>query len=450
MFGIDPIAMTTRPKSFPLNPLIATTWLATVAAAFYLGTFRPFSGDPEPAASAESIAADSGSPRVDRPVFVEDPDSGPDVFPAETRTQEEGVLAGIQTPATRGAELSSVELVRRALGEGDRIARFGYILEALEKLTPENAHEVAEMIESEAGGGPGRFQSMALLMQAWGRVDAPAALAFANEMGGFRGSRMMAASAMNAWGRDDPVAAMDYIQQQGLTIDSPEFSGLLSGWAESDPYSATAYLSQLPNTPERRNAVETVARTLARSDAGEAIRWAETLSDPQLRVEATQEVASALGAIDPGAAASFLERQPEAVAASAAEGLASNWARDNPLETAEWIDSLPAGQTRANAMSGLVAGWTRQDPAAVGNYLNQFESSPDIDPALDQYARRVGRADPATAITYSMSITDPELRARSTAELGRVWYQQDPEGARQFVESEVDDPRVRAAILGGN
>ena len=44
------------------------------------------------------------------------------------------------------------------------------------------------------------------------------------------------------------------------------------------------------------------------------------------------------------------------------EDVAEKWAKDSPVEAAEWVSKMPEGEARSESMEEVVTQWARKDP----------------------------------------------------------------------------------------
>ena len=132
-----------------------------------------------------------------------------------------------------------------------------------------------------------------------------------------------------AWGADcDSPEAREYLATATLV----EGLGVLV--AAKNPEKGVAWAEALTSGEARRQVLHDSLRTLARTDAPQAIRFLES------RVDQTD---------GPHLAA----------------GVALGWAEVAPLAAFDWGSRLAAGETRAAAQRAATAIWARTDPVAA-------------------------------------------------------------------------------------
>ena len=111
------------------------------------------------------------------------------------------------------------------------------------------------------------------------------------------------------WAERDPAAAVAWLETlQDGEAKSAGMSAALAEWVKrGDPMEASKYLANMPQSPERDQAVGGFAEILARSDPQSAVQWAETIQREDVREEALVEAGRAWMRRDPIAAAQWLQ-----------------------------------------------------------------------------------------------------------------------------------------------
>lgn len=161
-------------------------------------------------------------------------------------------------------------------------------------LSADNARAMFDALQEKGRNGNDVGQQMGLLLEAWGKVDGPAALAAVSELGGDGRRRGFASiSAMKGWASADPEAAKAHIAaMEGGFEKGMLTQGLISGMAMVDPDAATAFV--LKAEAERGEGddrddrwrgyamdrqTEAIARAQMQRGMSEATAWAEGLPE---------------------------------------------------------------------------------------------------------------------------------------------------------------------------
>ena len=87
-------------------------------------------------------------------------------------------------------------------------------------------------------------------------------------------------------GTNDPQATLNWMDSlKGLDpkVASQAAAELLSRWAQSDPVAATAWMSSQNNRADRDALVSSMARAVGYAETEGAVKWAQTINDPEQR-----------------------------------------------------------------------------------------------------------------------------------------------------------------------
>jgi hypothetical protein len=251
-----------------------------------------------------------------------------------------------------------------------------------------------------------------------------------------------------------------------------EFSMLLQKWAQLDPKNAMAYLEKQKDQNAKFAGYRAVLPTWTRRNAQEAVAWAETngaakderdgnwamativsqlsKTDPDwaLRLTQGQTMSRARGRMIEAVIGQFVSQRGDEAAREMVMSvpeetlrngmiarLVEQLANDNPASAAQWIATIPAGEGRQRALSELVDEWSEKDPAAAATYLAQYPASPDTDESRGRLAKNVLRNDPEGALAWANTISEPDYRTRTVADLVRSWMKRDTDAAQKWVLS---------------
>lgn len=184
---------------------------------------------------------------------------------------------------------------------------------------------------------------------------------------------------------------------------------------EKNPEIATEALGHLaPGGEERAKTLRFIASYLVQLNKDQAMAWAETLTAPEDKVTAMDEITSVLSSIDPvGVAKMVLETRTGNQALSENEvSVLQNWAGSNPAEAAEWVQKLPPGEAQKTGVKTLLSQWVQMDSKA--------------------------------AFTWIAAIRNPTAKKQATLALAESLVET-PEPIRNFLLEGVD-PAIRAEI----
>lgn len=240
----------------------------------------------------------------------------------------------------------------------------------------------------------------------------------------------------------DPSEAMSF----ALSLSNPQeqstaLSSVFSAWSGSDPEAAARQLSQISNDETKKGAVNTVASTWAQSDPVAARDWANSLTGT--------ERALALSAILPSYARDYplqaaqeletlMKSPPDGVTSNlvnAANGLARQWAIDDPQAAAKWANNLPDEQSRKNGIQAVASTWAQYDAVGVAQWLSKMEEGGERDSAIRPLVERIRSSDPNTAFSWAASISDNNQRLNEMRNTLSHWKRADLQSARAALEA---------------
>lgn len=97
-------------------------------------------------------------------------------------------------------------------------------------------------------------------------------------------------------------------------------------------------------------------------------------------------------------APNVLKQQPDI-----RKNFVSQWARIDPLPAAQWVSTLPNGTVETRA---LISEWAGYDDAAASAWVSLLAQSETRDAASAELASHYRDADPATALNWTLSISE--------------------------------------------
>jgi hypothetical protein len=322
----------------------------------------------------------------------------------------------------------------QAMSASNDLERLSQLALLLSAAAPEDMADLAHLISVESNDFE-RGQQMGMLYYAWGRIDAPAAVAYAEAQGG-RDSRMGATVALSSWASLDPASARAW-------VDSSENPGryqrgLLLGWSEKQPLQALQYISNLDknsNLMDRRTAPQ-IAQNLIDERGVMALDDVAALPATRSRRALLGSLADELGETDPVAAAVRLSAiEDSEVLRTAVPEVAQEWARNDPYAAVEFVSKYQENtQLYSRAMAEVVEEWAERDPYGAGTYLNEQPASPELDRAVSEYSREAARVDPEAAMSFAVSVSNEKLRQETVRRVVREWQRSSPKAYASWVE----------------
>jgi hypothetical protein len=342
--------------------------------------------------------------------------------------------------------------LQQAVDDPNPITRSSVFANLLANLNADNVESVLEVYENLPLG----FENMheyRLLLFAWGKFDAPAAIDYINSRDlGMRG-RFVATGALEGWASHDPQAAIKWIKEQ----DDPRAAsiynfGVVRGWASHDVAGAADYVTTLDEGWEKGRMVGMLTSQFLKEGFPTARQWVENLEDDGVKASAFRNLSRQQSRENPTEVAAWLkEHAGKEYSSDSFDELGENWGRRDPTAAIEYFEALPDGEGRRQGMLEVVEAWTRKDSEAVGNWLNEKSESeqplPELDEAIGEYAREVSRENAAEAMQWAASIQDEELKDRTVTRVGQNWMRQDEEAAKAWLPSSGLTEEVQKAII---
>jgi hypothetical protein len=166
-----------------------------------------------------------------------------------------------------------------------------------------------------------------------------------------------------------PETRAGWIRQLDEMPDGPQKNAALSSFFKTfvqiDPPAAAESVAGLKDTYGKALAVDAIVGAAPLSAIGEMARMliklpAGTFRDS--RGDLWGDVIYDWSAVDPVAAAQFLEEHPD-LSAERSRTLLSNWAEVDPDAARAWLERQPASVQTEDAIVGLVGGWFERDEA---------------------------------------------------------------------------------------
>lgn len=342
------------------------------------------------------------------------------------------------------APLVAAEEALATANDLDRISKLALLLAGAKS---EDMPEIAELITAQRNGFE-EMQQLSMLYYAWGRLDAPTAVAHAEQQGGRR-SGMAVGVTLSSWASLDPASARAWVD----SMENPERyqSGLLTGWSEHSPLQALQYLSAQGRESNLMNrwVAPSMARNLVAERGVMALDDLAALPTSRNRNQLLEQLADELGQTQPEAAAARLTQidDPEVLKTAVPE-VAQEWAQDDPQAALAFVNKFTDNtELYSEAMAEVVEEWAEREPYEAGKYLNEQPSTPVMDRSVAEYSREVAQVDPEAAMSFAVSVYDEKLRADTIHRVARDWKRLDSQAYQAWVDA---NPELAPKAKGGN
>ena len=253
-------------------------------------------------------------------------------------------------------------------------------------------------------------------------------------------------------GREAPEAAID-LAKEISELKNNALSGAFSTLASQDLDTALAKAEDWKGDPQYDNIMSQIASGYARKNPEEALAWANTL-EGNARSNAMSNAMSQLASNDPTLAVKHLDdlglSADDQTYQNSFKNTASNWARQDPVSAAEWIDTLPDSNMQTNAIGDVADRWARIDPVSASEWIGVLAEGQARDQASQRLANRIQREDPEMATAWAGSIGDENTRNNALSNVYSQWIQMDAEGGRAALEASNLPEEIKQNYRQGN
>ena len=400
--------------------IIGTAWLASLAAAYFIGG----SGEAprNPAVAVTSSSANPTAPANTTPIPV--PHTG------DSRDETNGTKRDIpsiiaQARLQMGSGMGGMMNIRAMLRAIAPIA----------ELDDSQIQEALAEVEKSVREPQQKMMFYSLLLGQWAETDGRAAMAYAQEK--LEKNSMfnmgVTSSVLSSWAHRDPEAVWKWYESErkddasdrtGMMAVSAVFAGMASNNIESA-------LSRLGSLDEQSRAVALGGIAMSAQDDASRKRLIERTAS--LPAEQRNQLR---------------------------QSLVGQWAMSNSDEAIKWIRSLPADEQKplresagqmmlmmkpAVAADFMLEGaddkdkpqiydrvamqWANQDARAAGEWLTKQPQGPELDDARRTFASIVSQRDPAAAMDWARSIQDEDQRTQSVSNIYQMWRGKDSKAA---------------------
>ena len=275
------------------------------------------------------------------------------------------------------------------------------------------------------------------------------------------------------------------LQTAGATDDPEARQELWQGLAEElmfeDPAAVSEVLTRIKSQSYQNEFAVEYALSLLENNPKEALQWAEDLDDALIRENVAYTLGVALARWDFDLAAQWLESgMDENLRACVVEGVAYEWAYDDPTAAYEWVESqtgddaivsdqaitniaygmsetdpqgaavwvaeLEEGPARTEALLNATARWLEEDPQAAASWVESLPKSKSRDKALMQIAYRWGAMEAEAALNWALGLEDDTLRHNAVTTIGQMASHVSPEKGLQVAE-QLPVSKMRDEVL---
>jgi hypothetical protein len=257
-----------------------------------------------------------------------------------------------------------------------------------------------------------------------------------------------------ALARHHPTRAADVVKQ--ILAEKGENDGdayafvsqFSSDFAALDPAAAAAWVETLPLTL-RFGACALVAPAWARVDLSAATKWAEGISDLSLRTNVFRRIGQEVEGIGETQAAAWAQRLAgSADAGQHTELISRLWAKGDVQGAFQWSANLGEPERRTAAVVAVAGVVAEQDPQTTSAWVGQFPAGDLRNQAVSALAVVWSQRDPESALRWLAGLGDPPLLESNMHTAASRWLQADRKRAADWIRSAPISPATKAYLLG--
>ncbi len=341
------------------------------------------------------------------------------------------------------ANADQAEALLRALGQRTGPSADSARAVLLQRLTDlDTGRAFALLSELDATLPGGSEAQIALLFSGWGKRDFDGALAQLALLDGNDRNHAAEALLNVALERGDDLDTLFARMPEGMSLQRLRAAAVWQR-ALTDPAAAWAQAHTWHDT----EALQSVLRVWARTDAAAALAAAESEPAQSLRTALRDVVLSVWLSRDPSAAFNAaLDAGLDQPGAPGFDSLMFKLGTDADHQSIENILARLPATSRAAALNGLLAGATASEPEQAWQALRRLQMPDDVRARGRLNAlRQTAATRPTYAIALSNSISDSTERDALLQALSEDFVASAPETAMQFI-MEIDDRTLREAL----
>lgn len=346
-----------------------------------------------------------------------------------------GISADTKTTARKAQrETRGIGSVTARLGEvrriGDPLERQAALMDLVARLGPGEFEAFAEQYRSMEHLGNTRDE-FEMILRSWAKADPLAALDYTSKLP--RG-REQTSIVLTSWAASDPAAAakwaVDHFQGDG---PNPWMAAVIHGTAAHDVAQAWKLAAAMPKSPERNQAMDSIARALLVQGADVAMAYPASIQDPELRAAFTASIAARLTDKNPDRAANWLASMTDASAQSgAARHVGEALAKQDISKAKDWLTKL-SPEAQAEAARGVLVPMSRDDITGTAKWLSTLSGIPNFDSVVKEYVWSCDYRSPEQSAAWIEGISDPEERTRLYHSMLGSWARRDYPAVKNWV-----------------
>ncbi len=320
-----------------------------------------------------------------------------------------------------------------------------------------------------------RSQALEGIAERWALLDAPAAIAAADEISDPSVRQPFLAYVARVWARSDSDASLAYLKSLGPnarpdvlmpmglqvaqmrpreilelvnSLGTPAAMSLrmtaVQALANQDPALALREADALAAGPQRDNVLAMIARSYGARDPDAALEWARTSGESSRINGVLQGIAQRDPARAFDLAVALESPQQRALAVQAVVLGAGLPTASNATAIADRVLALADADLRSNTLRSMLGMWSGMAPDAAAEWLIAHQIS-DVPGSYQQVAQQLARNNPARATDYTTRVP-PAARSEWIQGVAAGFAQTDAQAATEWLAQYRGDPVYSRAV----
>jgi hypothetical protein len=255
------------------------------------------------------------------------------------------------------------------------------------------------------------------------------------------------------------LATQDAALAAQLVRDLPDgkmrgamIQGAVEGVALKD-LTAAIELANLLEGDEARTARIAAVRAFVTNTGADGARTAleAAVDDPAMRSGIVMQAVAGSSAIGFHDQAAFIDEfmRDDPLLIHAADRVAAEWAHDDPPAAIAWMEQYHDRDGFDGCIDSVTIAWMQHDLESASAWLGTLESGAARDAGVAQLIEHVMDIDPISAVEWSATISNPEVRVRFLNESAQAVqrYANAPNALKDLIESLPLSDDERAAVV---
>ncbi|MGJ8694803.1 MAG: hypothetical protein ACSHYF_00665 [Verrucomicrobiaceae bacterium] len=248
--------------------------------------------------------------------------------------------------------------------------------------------------------------------------------------GGQSGAGVVAAE----WAKQDPDSALTWAKSLEGRDAGQAVSGVLTELAKTDPAKAASMINEVDEAGRSR-AYASIAGEWAKKDWAATESWLATLPADE-RDRATGSALKSLASTNTSLAAQKTLSLPEGDARSdAMENVAREMAKESPTDAMGWVMKNGNEDAQRKAVGDVIREWASTDSKAAVTWINEQEGGPVRDEAVQSYVFSNQTGSARESVILAETISDDRTRDRTLGMSAFQWMNEDKDAAQSYIES---------------